>query len=335
MTFLLTHFLPEKSSLLQRRFQLQNQSSSTEIDWRERVGERDEIRLINKGSVLMNDDYILFRTKIMIVVGFTAKMVVSLLVLSSGVTAFAPTPASSLSCWAHHRGKLFLGDDNSGSDLFPAKGSSYVPSGLSPQEYAKIKKQEQDELSTMNFGAFGPRFHNMDRPKGDWMILPRLWTHGFGIPSSAASASEANSKLLLSSSLISSNQDRSVGIHRVYAIVKTYAIPFLFSYILLDSLVTGAAMFRAVQTKVRHVPLMVIRFLLWKRKNPIGLPQAMMIVQCIKILLASSLAYPAKECMELIQQRWHWSPKRFLATFSISAFGLLTGWGWLLIAIYR
>lgn len=272
----------------------------------------------------------------MIVVGFTA-MVVSLSFLSSGATAFAPTSTTSLYyCWSHQDGKLFVGDDTSGSDLFPAKGSSYVPSGLTPQEYAKIKKQEQEVLSKMNFGAFGPRFQNMDRPKGDWMILPRLWTHGFGIPTSSSSlvSNDANSKSSSSSST-TSKLNRSLGIHRVSAIIKTYAAPFLFSYILLDSLVTGTAMFRAVQTKVRHVPLMVIRFLLWKRKNPMGLPQAMMVLQCIKILLAGGLTYPVKGCMEWIQQRWHWSPKRFLATFTISVFGLLSAWGWLLIVIYQ
>ena len=39
-----------------------------------------------------------------------------------------------------------------GSELFPEPGSSYVPSGLSPEEYKKIKEKETNALKKKDFG---------------------------------------------------------------------------------------------------------------------------------------------------------------------------------------
>jgi hypothetical protein len=55
----------------------------------------------------------------------------------------------------------------------------YVPDGLTPEEYAQIKKREQQELASKDFGAFGPRFKKSSRPQGDWFLAPTLWTSGF------------------------------------------------------------------------------------------------------------------------------------------------------------
>ena len=60
-----------------------------------------------------------------------------------------------------------------GSELFPTKGSSYVPLGLTADEYAKIKRKEKEELAKMNFGMFGPRFAPSSTPGGDWFLTPK------------------------------------------------------------------------------------------------------------------------------------------------------------------
>jgi hypothetical protein len=60
-----------------------------------------------------------------------------------------------------------------------AKIASYVPSGLTPEEYQAIKEKEQLELSNKKFGLWGPKFLPSTRPNGDWMAMPSLWTGGF------------------------------------------------------------------------------------------------------------------------------------------------------------
>lgn len=54
----------------------------------------------------------------------------------------------------------------------------YVPSGLTAAEYARIRAAEAAAVANKNFGAWGPRFARSDRPDGDWLLLPNLWTTG-------------------------------------------------------------------------------------------------------------------------------------------------------------
>jgi len=81
-----------------------------------------------------------------------------------------------------------------GDELFPEKGSSYVPIGLSKGEYEKIKKAEDDKLKKKNFGMWGPRFQQSGRPDGDWMVQPGLWTMGFGVNGTKKLNGTKNSK---------------------------------------------------------------------------------------------------------------------------------------------
>mmetsp|Transcript_19474 Transcript_19474/g.24524 ORF Transcript_19474/g.24524 Transcript_19474/m.24524 type:complete len:268 (+) Transcript_19474:107-910(+) len=57
--------------------------------------------------------------------------------------------------------------------------TGYVPSGLTAEQYAKIKKAELDKKKKMDYGAWGPNFAKTGRPDGDWMVVPSLWTSGF------------------------------------------------------------------------------------------------------------------------------------------------------------
>ena len=58
---------------------------------------------------------------------------------------------------------------------------SYVPDGLTEEQYRKIKNEELAKQQSMNFGMWGPRFKQTD---GDpefwnWFSSPTLWTGGF------------------------------------------------------------------------------------------------------------------------------------------------------------
>jgi hypothetical protein len=65
--------------------------------------------------------------------------------------------------------KLFHTDENGG----------YIPAGLSAEEWAMLRKKEADKHSTMNYGAWGPRFKEVKDPVASdmaWMCMPSLWT---------------------------------------------------------------------------------------------------------------------------------------------------------------
>jgi hypothetical protein len=62
----------------------------------------------------------------------------------SDSAAFAPLVQMHQPC--RKLTKRCLGNDN-------ARGQSYVRSGMTPGEYARIKEKEKEKLSKMNFGA--------------------------------------------------------------------------------------------------------------------------------------------------------------------------------------
>ena len=85
----------------------------------------------------------------------------------------------SLISLAQDRQKGYTFFQSSGQPANDSKGKKgYVPSGLSREEYAAIRKKEADKEKKMNYGAWGPRFFRTDRPDGDWMVMPNLWTFG-------------------------------------------------------------------------------------------------------------------------------------------------------------
>jgi hypothetical protein len=71
---------------------------------------------------------------------------------------------------------------------------AYIPDGLTAKEYAAIKQNEAKSKASKNFGAWGPRFQRTDRPDGDWMVLPELWTSGAALPRPPSSSSVSSSK---------------------------------------------------------------------------------------------------------------------------------------------
>ncbi|KAL9185968.1 hypothetical protein ACHAXT_005206 [Thalassiosira profunda] len=63
---------------------------------------------------------------------------------------------------------------------------SYVPDGLSEDQYRQIKSEELARQQKMNFGMWGPRFKQIDGdPDSNWFNLPSLWTSGFSAENKA------------------------------------------------------------------------------------------------------------------------------------------------------
>jgi len=80
---------------------------------------------------------------------------------------------------------------NGGDDTSPKKPDSYVPSGLTRDQYEKIKADELQRKEKMDFGAWGPRFNRSESPPpGDWFTMPQLWTNGSSVRGSELGNSE-------------------------------------------------------------------------------------------------------------------------------------------------
>lgn len=79
----------------------------------------------------------------------------------------------------HHTSLLGASEDPSG--IFRANTGPYVPSGLTAEQYQQLKEEEAEKAKSMNFGAWGPRFKQSNRPDGDWLLQPKLWSSGFSL----------------------------------------------------------------------------------------------------------------------------------------------------------
>ena len=87
---------------------------------------------------------------------------------------------SSSSMHAYHFGAGAVNKEKPVQASQPKRYTSYVPEGLTQEEYMKIKSDEMAKQQKMNYGAWGPRFKLIDGdPDSNWFNLPSLWTSGF------------------------------------------------------------------------------------------------------------------------------------------------------------
>ncbi len=233
-------------------------------------------------------------------------------------------------------------DSNSGT-----KG--YVPSGMSQEEYSAIRKIEAEKERKMNYGAWGPRFFRTDRPEGDWMVMPNLWTFGqvevnrqTGVPGEQNGlrpsirrriqylAQVNGPAFLLGYVLVDSLffcytlwklkqiQDSAV-------IQKTYGLAFVASSLLFSAL--GRFSGLAPRLHVLKAPIAKKTI-----KSAILGPVAVSLlkINALKIA-AATLQIPLwNRLMELSNRRWLWSKKRF-ATIAYTAMTVVTIFGVLLL----
>lgn len=101
---------------------------------------------------------------------FLPLYLIAMLVITDAFTFFPPKSVQT---------RLFQAA-NEAEDLTGIfRPGPYVPSGLTAEQYQQLKQQEAEKLQKMDFGAWGPRFKRSDRPDGDWLLQPKLWSMGF------------------------------------------------------------------------------------------------------------------------------------------------------------
>ena len=179
----------------------------------------------------------------------------------------------------------------------------YVPSGMSPEQYKKIKETEAARLQKMDFGAWGPRFKRTDAPEGDWMVQTNLWVRGF-------QAGGKPSSVILSKEEMEKQETRQ----RRLETVRTALVSFMLAYAVLDILLLAFTTIRSGSTARRLFSSILARH---------GIPQAMRQhalasilfgkLQCFK-LAAASLAVPLVTKYRETSYRKLWSKRRIFGT---------------------
>ena len=97
----------------------------------------------------------------------------ALSVPSQGVNGFASSTTAPK--------RLKASDLNKQQQQQQRRKKSYTPDGLTEEQYLQIRKEELAKQQSMNYGAWGPRFKqvNGDPEFWNWFSSPTLWTGGF------------------------------------------------------------------------------------------------------------------------------------------------------------
>ena len=193
-----------------------------------------------------------------------------------------------------------------GSELFPDAGSSYVPSGLTKEEWDKIQQKENKEQKSKDFGAWGPKFAKSDRPNGDWMVLPGLWTGGFDL----------NKNGLLGRTIQNGDSNMEQG-SRVLRTLPVYA----FAYLLIELLFTVSYFFH----KKEAASLIMMVALKLKRSAAVAsISSSMIKMSGLKCLLSLALTKPVETMVIKFMNKFQCSFKTALAYCTAMAVGSIS-----------
>ena len=192
----------------------------------------------------------------------------------------------------------------------------YVPDGLSPEEYSKIKKEEAARLKSKDYGRFGPRFLKASRPGGDWFLNQSLWTGGF------------DSNRRMSNNNNDGNESLFVRIKRFFQ--QWWPAMFL-SYLVIDVGMTMEAASRTAQMKPRQLISMFIKVFIWAKRQNMWL--VWWKAQTVKCALTLALTNPVQKYLDYAETKWKWSRRRTVVATSSVMIGGSLAWSLLLLAL--
>lgn len=200
---------------------------------------------------------------------------------------------------------------------------SYVPDGLTPEEYQKIKQQEAERLKKMNYGMFGPRFQPSERPDGDWFLTPSLWTTGF-----KSNPNREKDDMELKGG--DRRLERVVNFGKKY--LPVYFLGFTAVHVLFamaTTLFADKMMWRFKQLGLSIWKVIRIKCLVMWRFKQLGL--SIWKVNCIKCLVAGILTYPWQLFIERANRRWMWSKRWTVLTATAAMLGVSVLWSLIVV----
>lgn len=226
-----------------------------------------------------------------------------------------------------------LGDGTTTTTSFPPGykffqgDGSYVPYGMTRDEYQQLRKREVDRERRMNYGAWGPRFKRTGVPMGDWMVMPNLWTLGQVSRSPAVGGiMDVNGERRRKQN---GNSTLQPFIGGIVQLIRTYIHSFVVGYFILSCLEASIWMLRwKVYEMSPVVAVTTLMKMLILRKGVVATTLAT--VESTKVLLAALLTPAINTILERTNRRLLWSKGRItLAATSCALCGVI-GWGVLL-----
>lgn len=206
-------------------------------------------------------------------------------------------------------GIRFRGEiEKPGSELFPSEGS-YVPSGLSREQYSKLKKKEADDLRKMDFGSWGPRFKRGSAPDGDWMVMPSLWTNGFNAQPEMANGQPYSSFGPL---------------QRVAMFLRSNFPGFSMGYLLLHSIFAALALYKTPALTFTRSTMIALK---GSTLNSVPLPMSSLLKIHGLRSIFGVLALPLmNRIVEVANRRHLWSRRKVVWSTILSSIGVLFFW---------
>lgn len=203
----------------------------------------------------------------------------------------------------------------------------YVPDGLSPEEYRKIKKEEAARLKNKNFGRFGPRFlKSNERPQGDWFLMPSLWTGGYD--------SNSRSNRFMSSSNNNGDKNKIQALFAdIASFFKTYGPAMFLAYLAIDVGIAMEASFRAAHMKPRQLIGTFIKAFIWAKRQNMWL--VWWKAQTVKCGLTLLLTWPSQKWIDHAENKWGWSEKYIVLVTSGILIGGSLSYSILLVALRK
>lgn len=195
---------------------------------------------------------------------------------------------------------------------------AYVPDGLSPEEYTKIKEEEAATLKSKDYGRFGPRFLKASRPSGDWFLNPSLWTGGF----------DSNQRIS------TNNYDVNESLYvRVKRFSQQWWPAMFLSYLAIGVGVTIEATCRTEQMKPRQLISTFVKVFTWTQQQNMWL--VWWKAQTVKCALTLALMNPMQKYLDYAETKWKWSRKLTVLITSSAMIGAPLAWSLLLLALKR
>jgi hypothetical protein len=184
----------------------------------------------------------------------------------------------------------------------------YVPDGLTPQQYAKIKKEELAEQKKMNYGAWGPKFASSSRPDGDWMVMSSLWTDGF-----RSNPTYSNRETSLSNANGSGPRSVARGLVNGF---KRYSPIYCVALLLIDMIATT---FHIANNRATSSFLSIVFYQIKKKAAVPTVSKGMMLkITVARTLLAALLVPLFSKIIERCNRRLLWSPRRTMTYASLT-----------------
>lgn len=230
--------------------------------------------------------------------------------------------------WAEKRGENGRESKESysnipGYNFFQGDGS-YVPSGISRDDYAKLRKTEIEKEKKMNYGAWGPRFKRTVAPDGDWMIMPNLWTLGQVSRQSPSGMDGVDNSG-------SSSRIRNLVIN-VFGFMRKYFPLFLLGYFLLDCLEICAAMslWNAQEMTWKKAIRFIIKTIRFQREV---FRISVLKAEAVKIISAALITPILNKLMQRWNRRRLWTRKRSCMVIISVSIAVLILWHSALIVL--